>query len=56
MIAAIVLWNMLSIEDCIYYQNIRYQKDRYKKTIDFYLRDIVIMILCSSLIILFDLK
>ena len=56
MIVAIVLWNMLSIEDCIYYQNIRYQKDRYKETIDFYLRDIVIMILCSSLVILFDLK
>ena len=55
MIIAILLWNMLSIQDCIYYQNIRYQKDRYKETIDFYLKDIGIMILCSFLIILFDL-
>ena len=36
MIIAILLWNMLSIQDCIYYQNIRYQKDRNKETIDFY--------------------
>lgn len=56
MIVAIILWNMLSIEDCIYYQNIRYQKDRYKETIDFYLKDIVIMILSSCLVILFDYK
>lgn len=56
MIIAILLWNMLSIQDCIYYQNIRYQKDRYKETIDFYLKDIGIMILCSFLIILFDLR
>ena len=56
MIVAIILWNLLSIEDCIYYQNIRYQKDRYKETIDFYLRDIIFMILCSFLVILFDLK
>lgn len=56
MIFAILIWNILSIEDCAYFQNIRYQKDRYKETIDFYLKDILIMILCSLCIILFDLK
>ena len=49
MIIAILLWNMLSIQDCIYYQNIRYQKDRYKETIDFYLKDIGIMILWTEM-------
>ncbi|MGN1344050.1 MAG: Mur ligase family protein [Traorella sp.] len=29
MILAILLWNFMSVEDILYFQNIRYQKDRY---------------------------
>lgn len=56
MILAICLWNLMSIFDCSYYQNIRYQKDRYVTTIDFDLKDILLMAFLSIFILLFEIR
>lgn len=56
MIIAIIFWNLISLVDCYYYQSVRYQKDRYKDTIDLYIKDIFLMIIFSTILIYFEAK
>ena len=59
MILGILLWNILSIKDILYYQSNRYQKDRYLDSMNLYLYDCIHIILLIIIIILlyqFDLN
>ena len=54
MIAALIYWNLLSIDDICFYQKIHYQKDRYLNTMDLMVKDLILMIILSVGVILLE--
>ncbi len=55
MIICLLFWNLLSIEDILFYQQNRYQKDRYALSMDIERRMMVIMILASLILFVCDM-
>ena len=54
MIAVLIYWNLLSIDDICFFQKIHYQKDRYLDTMDLTIKDLIGMILLSGIVILLE--
>ena len=54
MIIGIILLDLLFIQDILYYQSVRYQKDRYLDSMNLYLYDCIHIILLISIVLLFN--